>query len=326
MDRRQVLSLLATSSAAMMAGPTWAKSTYPAQPIRLIIGFPPGGATDVLGRLIAQHLGTRLNQSIVVENLPGASGMLATNNVAKAKADGYTLLFSSSTHATYPALYNKVAFDPVTSFDPLGFIATTPYVLVVHPSLPVKTMDELLEYARKHPGEINYAGSSPGTAQHLGWELIKRRAKVDMQYVPYKGTGDLLPDLRAGRLQAAIDNVAVMRPHIEEGALRAIAVTSKVESPVFPGVPPISAAGNGLDDFEAVGWFGLFGPTGLPPEVSHTLSTELAAVMQMDELKKRFLVLGAQAQDGSPAALTQMLKREIQTWTPVIKSAGIKAG
>ena len=325
MDRRKVLGLVAASAAACAAGPVWSKSAYPSQPIRLMVGFPPGGATDVLARLVALHLGTRLGQSVVVENQPGAGGLLATANVAKAKADGYTLLFASSTHAIYPALYSKVAFDPITSFHPVGFVATTPYVLVVHPSLPVKSMQELLEYARKHPGELNYAGSSPGTAQHLGWELIKRNAKVDMQYVPYKGTGDLIPDLRAGRLQAAIDNVAVMRPHIEEGALRAIAVTGKSASPVLPGVAPISAAGDGLGDFEAVGWFGMFGPAGMPADVSQVLGAELAAVMQMDEVRQRLLALGAQAQDGSSAALSRMLKREMQTWFPVIQSAGIKA-
>lgn len=324
MDRRKLLGLLASASAALAAGPAWSKAAYPSQPIRLMVGFPPGGATDVLARLVAQRVGARLGQSVVVDNQAGAGGLLATGNVAKAKADGYTLIFSSSTHAIYPALYSKVAFDPVTSFQPIGLVATTPYVLVVHPSLPVKTMQELLDYARKHPGELNYAGSSAGTAQHLGWELIKRAANVDMQYVPYKGSGDLLPDLRAGRLQAAIDNVAVMRPHIEDGSLRAIAVTGKAASAVLPGVPPISAVGGALADFEAVGWFGVFAPAGLPAQVSQVLATELAAVMQLPEVRERLLLIGAQAQDGSAGALRQMLDREVRTWTPIIQSAGIK--
>jgi tripartite-type tricarboxylate transporter receptor subunit TctC len=331
MKRRQVLNLAASAAVASVgagvAAPAWAAGrTYPDQPIRLLVGFPPGGATDVLARMVAQRLGARLNQSIVVDNQAGASGLLAAGNAAKARPDGYTLLFSSSTHATYPALYAKVPFDPVSSFQPIGLVATTPYVLVVHPSLPVRSMDELLAYARQHPGQLNYAGSSPGTAQHLGWELLKRAANVDMQYVPYKGSSDLLPDLKAGRLQAAIDNVAVMRPHIEDGSLRAIAVTGKTASAVLPGVPPISAVGGDLRDFEAVGWFGVFAPVGLAPDITQALTGELVASMRSDELKNRLLVLGAQAQDGSADALRQLLAREVQTWTPVIRNAGIKAG
>lgn len=323
--RRDVLGLTIAGS-TLVARPAWAQAKpYPTQPIRLLVGFPPGGATDVLARLVAQRLGTRLNQSFVVENQAGASGMLATGNAAKARPDGYTLLFASSTHAVYPALYSKVAFDPVASFEPIGFVATTPYALVVHPSLPVKSLQELLDYARANPGKLNYAGSSPGTAQHLGWELLKRMAKVDMQYVPYKGSSELLPDLKSGRLQAAIDNVAVIRPHIADGSLRAIAVTSRNASLVLPGVAPVSAAGGDVAGFEATGWFGLFAPAGLPADIAARLSQELAAVVQSDELRERLLVLGVQAQDGSASALRARLRQEIDTWTPLIRSAGIQA-
>jgi len=322
--KRRFLTACAAATLACLLGPAGAQTAdhYPDRPIRMVVGFPAGGATDVLARLVAQRLGTRLGQSVVVENQPGASGMIATNGVAKARKDGLTLLFASSTHAVYPDLYAKVDFDPVASFTPIGLVAATPYVMVVHPSLPVKSVAELIAYAKAHPGQVDYAGSSPGTAQHLGWELFKRVAQVDMQYIPYKGSSDLLPDLKTGRIQAAIDNVAVMRSHIEDGSLRGIAVTSSEPSAVLPGVPPISAT---LPGFQTIGWFGVFGPAGLPKPIADRLSAELRAVMGEQDVRDRLLGLGAEARDGSAEALRTLLASEVATWSQVIKDAGIKA-
>jgi tripartite-type tricarboxylate transporter receptor subunit TctC len=303
--------------------PAHAQAPYPQKPVRMIVGFPPGGTTDILARLIAEKLGGKLKQSVVVENQAGASGLIATGYVAKAPADGYTLLFSSSTHAIYPNLYKNVAFDPIKSFTPIGTVAATPYVLVVHKNLPVKNVAELLDYARKHPGEINYAGSSPGTAQHLSWELIKRMSKTDMQYIPYKGSADAFPDLRSGRLQAAIDNVAVMRANIDSGDVRPLAVTSKNPSSVLPGVPTI--APSGLPGFESTGWFGVFAPAGTPKDVVDTLSASLGDIMKSEDVKAKLLVLGAEPLSGSSEDLKNLLAREVKTWSEVIQSAHISA-
>lgn len=296
---------------------------YPKQSIRLLVGFPAGGTTDVLARMVAEGLSTSLKQPVVVENHPGASGLIATGNVAKARPDGYTLLFASSTHAIYPKLYRNVSFDPIDSFTPIGLVATTPYVMVVHPSLPVRTVAEFIELAKDEPGQINYAGSSPGTAQHLGWELFKRMSVTDMQYIPYKGSSDALSDLRSGRVQAAIDNVAVMRQQIEGGHVRALAVTSRQPSNVLSGVPTI--ADSGVADFEAVGWFGVFAPQSISRDVADALSQSLQAIMQQGQLREKLVMLGAESQSGSPQDLQRLLSSEVRKWGDIIESANIGA-
>jgi tripartite-type tricarboxylate transporter receptor subunit TctC len=197
---------LSTLTLALTSPTTWAQK-YPNTPIKLLVGTPPGGTTDIMARLVAQKMGDVLGQSFVIENKAGAGGLIATEAVAKGAADGYTLLMAPAQLATYKALYPATSLNAQQDLEPIGLVATTPYVMVVHPSLPVKTVPELLAYARANPGKLSLAGSTPGGAQHLSWELIKRHANVDMQYVPYRGTSALMPDLLAGRLQAGIDNI-----------------------------------------------------------------------------------------------------------------------
>lgn len=296
--------------------------SYPAKSIRMIVGFPPGGTTDVIGRLVAAKLSERLGQQVVVENRPGASGMIGADAVAKASPDGYTLLMSSSTHATYTGLYNKVPFDPVKDFEPVSFIGTTPYVMVVHPSLPVKSVAELLSLARARPGQLNYAASTPGTAQHLAWELFKRSTGTDLTYIAYKGTGALMPDLLSGRLQAAIDNVAVMTQHVKNGALRGIAVTSPRRSPLLPDLPTI--AESGVPGFQAIGWFGVFAPAGTPEPVLRALTEKISAVLKQPEVLERMSELGAEAASGGQDDLRKLLANEMAVWGKVIREAGVK--
>jgi len=295
---------------------------YPAKSIRMIVGFPPGGTTDVIGRLVAAKLGERLGQQVVVENRPGASGMIGADAVAKAAPDGYTLLMSSSTHATYMSLYSRVPFDPVRDFEPVSFVGTTPYVMVVHPSLPVHSIADLVRYAKARPGQLNYAASTPGTAQHLAWELFKRSTGTDLTYVPYKGTGALMPDLLSGRLHAAIDNVAVMTQHVRNGALRGIAVTSPRRSPVLPELPTV--AESGVPGFQAIGWFGVFAPTGTPEPVIRTLSEKIASVLKQPEMLERMVELGAEAASGGQDDLRKLLANEMAVWGRVIRDAGVK--
>jgi tripartite-type tricarboxylate transporter receptor subunit TctC len=309
-----LLLCLASASAFAQAG------KYPSGPVRMLVGNPPGGTTDVIGRMIAAKLGELLGQPVVVENRPGASGLIAAEQVAKAPADGYTLVMASSQLATYRALY-PTKFDAETELVPLGLVATSPYVMVVHPTMPVKTLPELLAYARANPGKISYAGSTPGTAQHLGWEVIKRQTGVDMQYVPYKGTGALMPDLLAGRLQAGIDNVAILTPYIKSGALRGIAVTGAQRTPLLPDLPTV--ADTGVPGFRAMGWFGVFAPANLPAPVLTALRAAVRTAVTSPDTRDKLANIGSEPQSGASDELATLLHSEITVWTRVIKEGNI---
>ncbi|QHI96590.1 tripartite tricarboxylate transporter substrate binding protein [Xylophilus rhododendri] len=321
MHRR--FTLLLALAAALPLGAA-AQPAYPGNaPIRMLVGNPAGGTTDVVARLIAVKLGEQMRGAFIVDNKPGASGLIAAESVAKGTPDGYTLLMASSQLATFKALYPASTFDAERDLEPIGIVATSPYVMVVHPSLPVKTVPELLAYAKAHPGQISYAGSSPGTAQHLGWELIKRSTGTDMQYVPYKGTGALMPDLLAGRLQAGIDNVAILTPYIKAGQLRGIAVTSAKPSPLLPDLPTVAAGG--VPDFAAMGWFILYAPARTPPAVLAALRQGLQTVMAAPETREKLVGIGSDPQSGAAEEARALLKRETTVWGKVIKDAGITA-
>ena len=314
---RPVLAVLFALTAASAV----AADKFPATPIRMMVGTPAGGTTDVIARLIAQKMSDSLGQAVIVENRPGASGLIAAEGVSKANADGYTILMASSQLATYRALYPATTFDPEKGLEPVGLIATSPYVMVVHPSLAVKTLPELLAYAKANPGAISYAGSTPGTAQHLGWELIKRKTGVDMQYVPYKGTSALMPDLLAGRLQAGIDNVAILTPYIRSGQLRGIAVTSAGKSALLPELPTVAASG--VPDFRAFGWFGVFVTGKAPAHVVAALRKSVGTAMALPEIRDKLTAMGAEAQGGTSDELKTLLRSEITVWSKVIKDSNI---
>jgi tripartite-type tricarboxylate transporter receptor subunit TctC len=298
-----------------------AAEKFPSMPIRLVVGTPAGGTTDIIARLLGQRLSEALNASVIVENKPGASGLIAAEGVGKATADGHTLFMASSQLATFRSLYPSTQFDPERDLEPLGFVASSPYVIVVHPTFPATTMQELLNYAKTNPGKISYAGSTPGTAQHLGWELIKRKTGTDMQYIAYKGTGALMPDLLAGRLQAGIDNVAVLTPYIKNGQLRGIAVTGATRSKLLPDLPTVAASG--VPDFQATGWFGVFAPTKTPPDVLVALRNAMRNIMAQPAVKERLVGIGAEPESGSSEELGALLKREVIVWSKVIKDSGI---
>ena len=321
-SRPRWLGALSAIFAALVSLPLLAQTAYPDKAIRLVVAFPPGGTTDVLARLLAQRLGEKLAQSVVVDNRPGASGVIGTEAVAKAPTDGYTLLFASSPISTYTSLYSKSSLDPVRDLEPIALVANTPYVLVVHPSLPVKSIAELVAYAKAKPGEINYAASAPGSAQHLGWELLKRSTGTDMVYVPYKGTGSLMQDLLSGRLQAAIDNVAILTQHIKSGALRGVAVTGSTRSPVLPELPTI--AESGVSGFRVIGWFGFYAPTKTPASIITRLNGTIVDVMREKAVRDRMMELGAEPEPGSQDALRKLLPAETELWGKLIREIGIK--
>ncbi len=295
---------------------------YPQRPIRMIIGLPPGGSTDIMGRQLAAKLAERFGQQVVVDNRAGASGIIGAELVAKSQPDGYTLMMAGGSFGTISSLYSKLSFDTTRDFAPIALFATSPYVFVVHPSLPVNSMQEFFAYAKARPGQINFAGSTPGSVQRLSGELLKRTVGFDMLYVPYKGTGVLLPDLIGGRLQAAIDNVLVVVPYMKSGALRGLAVTSAKRSVVVPELPTI--AESGAPGFQSGGWFGVLGAAGTPPAIIKKLNAEISSVMQQADVRDRLLAQGAEPLWGPPDELKKLLARERELWSKVIREAGIK--
>jgi len=310
---------------AVIAVITWGcvhAQSYPQRPIRMVIGLPAGGSTDVMGRIVAARLSEKLGQQVVVDNRPGASGIIGINHAVNSQPDGYTLIMAAGSWGTIGTLF-KLPFDLQKDLAPVAFIGTSPYVLVVQSTLPIKNMTELIAHAKANPGRLTWAGSTPGSLQRLAGELLKRSAGIDMLYVPYKGTGAVIPDLLGGRLDAAIDNVLVLSPYIRKGQLRGIGVTSNKRSVVFPELPTL--AETGLPGFNAVGWFGLFAAAKTPQPIVTRLNAEITALLQEPQTRDRLLAQGAEPLPGPPEDLRRHLAREIETWSKVIRDAGVKA-
>ena len=315
------LKAVAFAVALLTAGAALAQS-YPAGPVRIVIGFPPGGTTDVIGRLTAQGLAESLGKPFIIDNRGGASGTIGAGIVAKAEPNGHTLIIVPSTHGTAPALYSALPYQE-RDFAPVGLIASTPYVFVVHPTIQANTFQELLALLKQSPGKYSFASSSPGTAQHLGGELVKRMAGVDMVHVPYKGTGALLPDLLAGRVPMMFENVAIMTPHIKKGSLRPLAVSSAKRTLLLPDVPTV--AETGLSGFEVLGWFALIAPAKTPPAVVKLLNAEVNKLVASPTIVERFAGLGAEPLTGTPERAAAFIKGEQDKWGKVIRDIGIKA-
>jgi tripartite-type tricarboxylate transporter receptor subunit TctC len=312
-----VFALLSAAPAALAQG-------YPSQTVRVMVGFPPGGTTDVIARHVAQELATQTGKSFVVENRPGASGTIASGAVAKAAPDGHTLLVVSSTHGTASALYASLPYAEGDLL-PVVLVASTPYVFVVHPSIPVSNFAELIRLLKQNPGKYEFASSSPGTAQHLGAELVKRMAGVDMVHVPYKGSGALLPDLLAGRVPMMFENVAIMMPHIRKGSLKPLAVSSAKRTALLPEVPTVAETGMGLEGFEVLGWFAVLVPAKTPPEIVKFLNTEINKMIVKPAVVARFQELGAEPMGGTPEQAAAYIRNEENKWGRVIRDIGLKA-
>jgi tripartite-type tricarboxylate transporter receptor subunit TctC len=287
-----------------------------------VVGLPAGGTTDVMARQLAARLGERVGQQVVVDNRPGANGIIGINVVVNAQPDGHTLIMAAGSFGTLSSLY-KLNFDLQKDLAPVALVATSPYVLVVHSSLPVKSIADLAAYAKANPGKLNFAASTPGSLQRLAGELLKRSAGFDMLYVPYKGTGQMMPDLLGGRLHAVIDNVVILAPHIRNGTVRGLGVTSAKRSAVLPELPTL--AETGVPGFHAVGWFGVFTAAKTPQAIIARLNSEITAVMQDPEMRDRLAAQGAEPLTGTPEDLRRHLAREIATWGKVVREAGIKA-
>ena len=323
MKRHSFAAIAAATAVFLCASPAAAQG-YPTQPVKILVGFPPGGTTDVVGRLVAQELNAQLNKSFVVENRPGASGTIALGVVAKAEPDGHTLTVVSSTYGTAAALYANLPYA-ASDLRPVGMICSTPYVFVLHPSIPANSFPELLRLLKQNPGKYEFASTSPGTAQHLAGELVKRQAGVDMLHVPYKGSGALLPDLLSGRVPMMFENIAIMTPHIREGKLKGLAISSAKRSSLLPGVPTVAETGQGLEGFEVLGWFALLAPAKTPPAVVGLLNAELNRMIAKPAIVAKFQELGAEPMAGTPDQAAAFIKSEEDKWGKVIRDAGIKA-
>ena len=316
-------ALAAVAAAAFAAPQIGLAQDYPNKPVRLVLPFPPGGVTDILARTLAEKLAPRLGQPFVVDNKPGAGTVLASDLVARAPADGYTLMLAASSLGTAPLLYDKVGYDPVKSFAPVTQVASVVHVLVVNPRLPVKNVAELIDHMKKNPGKLSYGSTGTGTSTHLEAELLKSMAKVYMVHIPYRGSGPALTDLVAGQLDLMIDALGSSGPFIKSGRLRPLAVTTARRSQSIPELPTM--AESGLPGYEAMPWLGLVAPAGTPQPVIDRLYREVAEVLKEPELRERFKVLGLDIIGNTPAEFASFIRRDIDQWARVIGSAEIKA-
>jgi tripartite-type tricarboxylate transporter receptor subunit TctC len=302
-----------------------AAQTYPDRPIRLLVGFAAGGPADISARVLGDRFTEAWGQPIVIENITGAAGNIATERVARAAPDGYTLLLAASaTIVTNPSLYPKLTFDPVNDLTPISQVCFTPNLLVVASDLAVKNVKELVAYARAQPGSLTFGSAGVGTSQHLAGELFKTMAGIDIQHVPYRGIAAVLPDLVGGRLTMAFGNISAVLPLVRAGKLRALAVTSARRSASMPDLPTMIE--EGFAGFDSTAWFALMAPAGTPAPVIAKLHAETARLLALPDVRKRFDELGMEVIGNTPAEFAAAIRLETPQWAKVIKEAGIKPG
>ena len=308
--------------ALLVALPLQVFAQYPQRAIKMIVPFPPAGATDIVGRIVAQKLTERLGQSVVVENRPGAGGSIGSDMVAKAAPDGYTILMAtSSTHSIGPSL-QKLPYDPIKDFAAITHVADIPNVLVVSPKLPVSNVKELVAYAKANPGKLNYASSGVGTIIHLNAELFKMLTGTDIVHVPYKGSALSIPDMAAGNVGMLFDSLASVMPHIKAGNVKPLAVNAQSRSKLLPDVPTLAEAG--LPAFDRYTWFGMFAPAGTPPDIVRKLQTETVAALKSPDLRERFDAVGAEPVGSTSEQFVERIRSDGVRWAEVIRKADVK--
>lgn len=317
---RAPVGLLATALVMLNAAQLHAQP-YPSRPVRLIVPFSAGGAADVPGRILAQRLAEALGQQVLVDNRPGAGSAIGAEAAARAPADGYTLFMISNTHFVTAALHKKLAYDPVNDYTPLSQVTSAPNVLVVHPSLPARSVKELIALAKARPRQIDYASSGQGSTQHLTGALFCTMAGIQMTHIPYRGSGPVTADLLGGQVMVAFPGIAGMLPHIRAAKLRALGVTGNRRSPELPGVPTIAEAG--VKGYEMVAWFGFAAPKGLAREIQMKLHGEMLRVLQSVDLQKSLAAAGQEvAWQETPERFFEFLKAEAAKWAHVVKVSG----
>lgn len=315
---------LAAAGALPMAFWATAQSAWPERPVRLVVPFAAGGSTDLIGRLVGQRLGERLGQQVVVENKPGGATNIAAEFVVKSRPDGYTLLFGAAAMSVNPALLPGMPYDLLRDLAPVTLVARTPLVLVVHPALPMRTVQELLAWVRAQPGGATYATGGNGTIPHMASEMLRFEANLNLTHVPYRGQAMATPDVVAGRIPMMLESVPPLLPLIRNGEVRAIAVAEPQRLAVLPDVPTL--AESGFPGFQAAAWNAIWAPSGTPPAIIARVNHEVAAILEEPATRQRFAELGALPSAGTPAELERFVRAEMARWAEVIRRAGIRPG
>ena len=310
-----VMFLIATGFGA-------AAQDYPARSIRIVVAYSPGGGTDLISRTLARKLTESWGQSVVVDNRPGAGGILGTEIVARAAPDGYTLATIPSTHAINPSLFKKLPYDPVKDFVMVNMLATSPNILAAHPALPVRNTKDLVALARRRPGELTFASAGVGSTTHLAGEYFKRTAKIDVLHVPYKGSGQAEIDLAGGQVHYMVDSLPAALPNVRSGKTRALATTGKQRFPALPEVPTVIESG--LAGYESISWWGIAAPAGVPAAVTSKLQKEIARIMNLPDVKELMLRQGAESWTIGPQEFLDFVKQETELYARIVREAGIK--
>lgn len=322
MNLRTLLIVLAAASAVLAAPAARADEPWPTRPVKILFGFPAASATDVIARAVGQKLSEKWGQPVVIDNRPGAGGNLGSELAAKAPADGYTIFFGTVANAISASLYHKLNYDYLKDFAPVTLVATTPLVLVAPPSLPVKNVKELVDYAKAHPGTLNFGSGGIGTSNHLAGEMFRNAAGVDLVHVAYKGTPAAYNDMFGGQVSLMWDNIVAASAHIKSGRLKALAVTSAQRAPSLPDVPTM--AESGLPGFEAVSWIGALVPTGTPKPIVDRIHADLVAVLRTEEIRKQLGAQGAIVVGNSPEQFAAWNRSEIAKWAKAVKDSGAR--
>jgi len=316
-------TLLAGALLAVLPIAVLAQGGYPTKPIRLIVAFAPGGSTDIIARLVGQKLSERLGQQVIIDNRGGAGGTIGTDIAAKSDADGYTLTMgTTSTHVIAPAIFPNVKYDPIKDFVPITLVASTPYLLVLHPSVPAKSLKEFVALVKSQPGKMNYASAGSGTTTQLAMEMLKLAAGIDIVHVPYSGNGPAGTATMGGQVQALFGSMPAVLPFAKAGKMRPIAVGTAKRSPALPDVPTV--AEQGFPGFEVSLWLGFFAPKGTPAPITTKLYNELVSIAKSPEMKEQFERNGADPATTTPAELTKLMKSELDKYSKVIKAANVK--
>jgi tripartite-type tricarboxylate transporter receptor subunit TctC len=320
---RTILLLRAAALLVTLAGGRVEGQEYPHQTLKIVVPFAPGGGVDVVARILAPRLSEELGQSVIIENRAGAGGMLGAAAVAQAPADGYTLLLGTgSTHGTNASVYSKLSYDPVRDFAPIVLVSSLPFLLVVPPALPARSVAELITLARTRPGELSFGSFGTGSINHLAAELFNSMASIKANHIPYRGSAPALTDLIAGRLHYTFDGVSTSLGYVQAGTIRALAITSPVRSPVLPDQPTISESG--LPGFDAVTWSGLFAPAGTPKSILDAVNRKANAVLGSPRTKESFAKLGMEAAGGSADDLARKVQTELQKWVSIVREKNIR--
>jgi tripartite-type tricarboxylate transporter receptor subunit TctC len=314
---------LAAAMITILVGGQASAQNYPSRPITLVVPFPAGSTTDLVGRILSDELTKAAGQNVIIDNRGGAGGVVGAETVARATPDGYTLLMGTiGTHSINPAVYARINYDPIADFAPIIQFGTAPNVLVVNPSLPVKSVKELIAYIRERPGQVNYASSGNGTSNHLSGAMFAAREGLKATHIPYRGGAQAITDLLRGEVQFMFYHYLPLLPHIAEGKLRALAITSAKRIEALPDAPVMKEAG--IDDFEVSAWFGVWAPAKTPADVVGKLHATISGIINSPEVKKKLIIQGIDPVNGSPADLLALNKAELARWAKAVEDAGAK--